>query len=216
MNRIYEIEEGRPIWKLRPLMFVVTAFCLVAVGASGLMLVISGPVARSVGDVLGLGDAAVTAWDIAKWPVLLLVVGVLVAVLYYVTPNVSQPKFRWISPGAAIAIVVWIGASALFAVYVSNFATYNKTYGSLAGAVVFLLWLWITNLALLFGAEFDAEARAWPGTAGGTSRGEVHPTAAPRYARHREARETAQQGRRGRSPPSALPLRGLADTREGK
>ncbi|WP_238782314.1 YihY/virulence factor BrkB family protein [Prescottella equi] len=157
MNRIYEIEEGRPIWKLRPLLFVVTAFCLVAVGASGLMLVISGPVARSVGDVLGLGDAAVTAWDIAKWPVLLLVVGVLVAVLYYVTPNVSQPKFRWISPGAAIAIVVWIGASALFAVYVSNFASYNKTYGSLAGAVVFLLWLWITNLALLFGAEFDAE-----------------------------------------------------------
>lgn len=157
MNRIYEVEEGRPIWKLRPLMFVLTAFCLVAAGAAGLILVISGPVTRSVGDVLGLGDAAVTAWNIAKWPVLLVLVGVLVAVLYYVTPNVSQPRFRWISPGAAIAIVVWIAASALFALYVSHFASYNKTYGSLAGAVVFLLWLWITNLALLFGAEFDAE-----------------------------------------------------------
>lgn len=157
MNRIYEIEEGRPIWKLRPLMFVVTAFCLLAVGAAGLMLVVSGPVARSVGDVLGLGDAALTVWNIAKWPVLLVLVGLLVAVLYYVTPNVVQPKIRWISPGAAIAIVTWIAASALFAVYVSHFASYNKTYGSLAGAVVFLLWLWITNLALLFGAEFDAE-----------------------------------------------------------
>ncbi|WP_241385759.1 YihY/virulence factor BrkB family protein [Rhodococcus sp. CH91] len=157
MNRIYEIEEGRPVWKLRPLMLLVTALALVAVGATVLMLVVSGPVARAIGDVIGLGDTAVTVWNIAKWPVMLLLVVVLVAVLYYATPNVAQPKFRWISLGSLIAIVVWILASVGFAFYVSNFGSYNKTYGSLAGAVIFLLWLWITNVALLFGAEFDAE-----------------------------------------------------------
>ncbi|MBF0663198.1 MULTISPECIES: YihY/virulence factor BrkB family protein [unclassified Rhodococcus (in: high G+C Gram-positive bacteria)] len=157
MNRIYEIEEGRPIWKLRPQMLLVTALVLVFAGATGLMLVVSGPIARTIGDVVGLGETAVTVWNIAKWPVMLILVIVLVAVLYYATPNVKQPKFRWVSVGSVIAIVVWIVASVLFAVYVSNFGSYNKTYGSLAGAVIFLLWLWITNLALLFGAEFDAE-----------------------------------------------------------
>jgi membrane protein len=135
----------------------VTALVLVFAGATGLMLVVSGPIARTIGDVVGLGETAVTVWNIAKWPVMLILVIVLVAVLYYATPNVKQPKFRWVSVGSVIAIVVWIVASVLFAVYVSNFGSYNKTYGSLAGAVIFLLWLWITNLALLFGAEFDAE-----------------------------------------------------------
>ncbi|TWH05347.1 membrane protein [Rhodococcus rhodochrous J45] len=157
MNRIYEIEEGRPVWKLRPLMLLITAVALVAAGATALMLVISGPVARTIGDVIGLGDTAVTVWNIVKWPVMLALVVMIVAVLYYATPNVSQPKFRWVSLGSLIAIVVWIVASVAFAFYVSNFGSYNKTYGSLAGAVIFLLWLWITNLALLFGAEFDAE-----------------------------------------------------------
>ena len=157
MNRIYEIEEGRPVWKLRPLMLLVTALALVAAGATALMLVVSGPLARTIGDVIGLGDTAVTTWNIVKWPVMLLLVIVIVAVLYYATPNVAQPKFRWVSLGSLIAIVVWILASVGFAFYVSNFGSYNKTYGSLAGAVIFLLWLWITNLALLFGAEFDAE-----------------------------------------------------------
>ncbi|MGX7731730.1 YhjD/YihY/BrkB family envelope integrity protein [Rhodococcus sp. 2H158] len=157
MNRIYEIEEGRPIWKLRPWMLLITALALIAMGATALMLVVSGPIARAVGDVIGLGETAVTVWNIAKWPVILLLVIMVIAVLYYATPNVSQPKFRWISLGATIAIVTWIVASVAFAFYVSNFGSYNKTYGSLAGAIVFLLWLWITNLALLFGAEFDAE-----------------------------------------------------------
>ncbi|MGX6510937.1 YihY/virulence factor BrkB family protein [Rhodococcus sp. SJ-2] len=157
MNRIYEIEEGRPVWKLRPLMLLVTALALVAAGATALMLVVSGPVARAIGEAVGLGDTAVTVWNIVKWPVMLALVVVIVAVLYYATPNVAQPKFRWVSLGSLIAIVVWILASVVFALYVSNFGSYNKTYGSLAGAVVFLLWLWITNLALLFGAEFDAE-----------------------------------------------------------
>lgn len=157
MNRIYEIEEGRPIWKLRPQMLLVTALVLIFAGATGLMLVVSGPIARTIGDVVGLGETAVTVWNIAKWPVMLVLVIVIVAVLYYTTPNVKQPKFRWVSVGSVIAIVVWILASVLFAVYVTNFGSYNKTYGSLAGAIIFLLWLWITNLALLFGAEFDAE-----------------------------------------------------------
>ncbi|MCD9197981.1 YihY/virulence factor BrkB family protein [Aeromicrobium wangtongii] len=157
MNRVYEIPEGRPIWKLRPLQLVITLFCLILVAVAASALVLTGPVAKAVGDQIGLGSTAIMVWDIAKWPVLLLVVVVIVAVLYYATPNVKQPKFRWISVGAVFAIVVWIIASALFGLYVAMFSSYDKTYGSLAGVIVFLLWLWLTNLALLFGAELDAE-----------------------------------------------------------
>jgi membrane protein len=157
MNRIYEIDEGRPIWKLRPVMLLVTLLSVVLTAVAALILVLSGPVAQAVGDAVGLGDQAVTVWNIAKWPVLLAIVIVVVAILYYATPNVRQPKFRWMSTGSLIAIVVWILASAAFGFYVANFGNYNKTYGSLATVIIFLLWLWITNLALLFGAEFDAE-----------------------------------------------------------
>ncbi|MRJ75256.1 YihY family inner membrane protein [Aeromicrobium sp. SMF47] len=157
MNRVYEIGEGRPIWKLRPLQLLVTVFAIVLVAIAALALVLTGPVAEAVGDQIGLGSTAILVWDIAKWPVVLLIVVVIVAVLYYATPNVKQPKFRWISVGALVAIVVWILASAAFGLYVATFASYDKTYGSLAGVIVFLLWLWITNLALLFGAELDAE-----------------------------------------------------------
>ena len=157
MNRIYEIREGRPFYKLRPLMMVITLAAVILAGLVAIGLVVSGPVARAVGDALGLGETAVTAWGIAKWPVLLGLAALVVAILYYATPNVKQPTFRWISVGAGIAIVTWVIASALFGLYVSQFANYNKTYGSLAGVIVFLLWLWITNLALLFGAELDAE-----------------------------------------------------------
>ena len=118
---------------------------------------LTGPAAEAVGNAIGLGSTAVLVWNIAKWPVLLLVVVLVVALLYYATPNVQQPKFRWISVGAVLAIVAWIAASALFGFYVASFSSYNKTYGALAGVVVFLLWLWITNLALLFGAELDSE-----------------------------------------------------------
>lgn len=157
MNRIYEVGEGRPVWKLRPMMLVVTVISVILCALSLVILIVSGPVARSVGDAIGLGDTAVTIWNIAKWPVLALVVILVVAVLYYATPNVRQPKFRWISLGAFVAIVIWLVASAGFAFYVANFSSYNKTYGSLAGAIVALLWLWLTNVALLFGAELDAE-----------------------------------------------------------
>lgn len=157
MNRIYEIPEGRPVWKLRPMMLLLTVIILAMVALVAAALVVSGPIAQAVGDTIGLGSAAVTAWGIAKWPVLLGFVVLIVALLYYVTPNVKQPRFRWISIGALLAILVWVGASALFGLYVANFGNYDATYGSLAGLIIFLLWLWITNIALLFGAEVDAE-----------------------------------------------------------
>jgi membrane protein len=157
MNRVYEIEEGRPFWKLRPLTVLVTVMVLLLVACVLVMLVVSGPLASSIGSVIGLGSQAVTAWNIAKWPVLVFFVVLVVALLYWATPNVKQPRFRWISIGAFVAIVTWVLASVAFAFYVTSFGSYDKTYGSLAGAVVGLLWLWITNLALLFGAELDSE-----------------------------------------------------------
>ncbi len=157
MNAVYEIEEGRPFWKLRPVMLLVTLVAILLVAVVLVMLVVSGPLASSIGSVIGVSDQAVTAWNIAKWPVIVAFVVVIVAILYYATPNVKQPKFRWLSVGAVVAILAWILASVAFGFYVATFGSYNKTYGSLAGAVVGLLWLWITNLALLFGAELDSE-----------------------------------------------------------
>ena len=157
MNRIYEIGEGRPFWKLRPLMLLITLVAIALVALVLLMLVVSGPLAQSIGDQIGLGDQALQVWNIAKWPVMLLAVIVIVAILYYATPNVQQPKFRWVSVGAVVAIVIWMVASAGFAFYVANFASYNKTYGSLAGVIIGLVFLWLTNVALLLGAEIDSE-----------------------------------------------------------
>jgi len=157
MNRIYEIGEGRPFWKLRPIMLLITLLTIVLVALVLLMLVLSGPLAQSIGDQIGLGDQAVQIWNIAKWPVMVVAVMLIVALLYYATPNVKQPKFRWISVGAAVAILIWMLAAAGFAFYVANFGSYNKTYGSLAGVVVGLIFLWLTNVALLLGAEIDSE-----------------------------------------------------------
>ncbi|HBO53974.1 MULTISPECIES: YihY/virulence factor BrkB family protein [Janibacter] len=157
LNKIYEVPEGRKFIKLRPMQLVVTAVLLVLAAAIILSVAVSGDLARVIGDTIGLGDAAVMAWNIAKWPVILLVVVFMVGLLYWATPNVRQPKFRWLSPGAAVAIVVAILASVVFGFYVSNFGSYNKTYGSLAGVIVTLLWLWIINNVLLLGAELDSE-----------------------------------------------------------
>lgn len=157
VNRIYEIDEGRPAWKLRPLQLVLTLAALISAASVAIMLAVSGPVAAAVGNAIGLGTVAQTVWSVVKWPAILVLVALAVAILYYATPNVQQPKFRWLSIGSAIAILVWVTASIGFGFYVSNFSSYNKTYGSLAGVIVFLLWLWLTNLALLFGAELDAE-----------------------------------------------------------
>ncbi|WP_406830630.1 YihY/virulence factor BrkB family protein [Pedococcus sp. KACC 23699] len=157
MNRMYEVKEGRPFWKLRPVMLAVTLVALVLVALVAMALVLTGPAAKAVGDAIGLGSTALLVWNIGKWPVVLVAVALVVAILYYATPNVKQPRFRWISVGALVAIVAWVVASAAFGFYVSRFSSYDKTYGAMAGVVVFLLWLWITNLALLFGAELDSE-----------------------------------------------------------
>ncbi|GAA1346547.1 YihY/virulence factor BrkB family protein [Arthrobacter roseus] len=157
MNRIYEIEEGRPFWKLIPSQLLVTLIVVVMAAAGMVMLVVSGPIAESIGNVVGLGSTAVTVWSIAKWPVLALFAVIVIALLYHSTSNVKQPKFRWISIGAVIALLVLGVATVGFAFYVTSFGSYNATYGAIGGVIVLLLWFWISNISLLFGAEFDAE-----------------------------------------------------------
>jgi membrane protein len=156
-NVIYEVREGRPFWKLRPFQVLVTLVMVVLLAVLAIGLVMTGPVVEAVAGPLGIGDTAVDIWNIAKWPVMILIASLLVAVLYYASPNVRLRGAKWITPGSVVAIVIWIIASALFAFYVANFGAYDKTYGTLAGLVVLLIWLWITNLAILFGAELNAE-----------------------------------------------------------
>jgi membrane protein len=156
-NAIYDVPEGRPIWKTIPLRLGVTVVMVVLLALSAFAVVVTGGLATEVGKLLGVGGSAVTVWDIAKWPVLLLIVSFMFSILYWAAPNVKHRGFRWLSPGAAFAVLVWVVASALFAFYVANFSSYNKTYGALASVVIFLVWLWISNLALLLGAEWNAE-----------------------------------------------------------
>jgi membrane protein len=156
-NAIWDVEEGRPIWKTIPLRIGITIVMLVLLAGTAMAVVLTGPLADKVGKLVGLGSAAVTAWDIAKWPVLVLIVGLMFSLLYYASPNVRQPGFRWVTPGGVFAVVAWIIVSGAFGVYVANFGSYNKTYGSLGAVVIFLVWLWLTNLAILFGAELNAE-----------------------------------------------------------
>jgi membrane protein len=156
-NVVYETPEGRPFWKLRPLQILVALVMVILLALLALALVLTGPLAEAVAEPLGIGDAAVTAWDIAKWPVMLAVVVAMIAVLYYASPNVKVRGFMWVTPGSVLAVAVWSVASAAFAFYVANFGSYDKTYGSLGGVVVMLIWLWITNLALLFGHQLNAE-----------------------------------------------------------
>lgn len=157
MNRVYEVDEGRPVWKLRPVLLLLTAVLVVIAVLVVALLVLSGPVARSVGEAVGLSSTVVTVWQVVKWPVVAVLVVAAIALLYHGTPNVRQPRFRWVSVGALLALVVWAMATAGLGFYVTTFGSYDETYGSLAGVVVLLLWLWLTNLALLFGAELDAE-----------------------------------------------------------
>jgi membrane protein len=157
-NAIYEVEEGRSPIKLRPLQMLVTLALIILLALVLVALVLTGPVAKQVGSAIGIGDSAITIWNIAKWPVLAAIVLFMFALLYYASPNVKLPGFRLVTPGALLAIVVWLVASAAFAFYVANFGSYNKTYGALAGVIVFLVWLWITNVAILLGAELNAEA----------------------------------------------------------
>ncbi|MGZ5321920.1 MAG: YihY/virulence factor BrkB family protein [Solirubrobacterales bacterium] len=156
-NVIYETREGRPFWKLRPLQVLVTLVVVILLALAAFALVMTGPVVDAVAGPLGVGDTAVSVWNVAKWPALLLIAAVVIAVLYYTSPNVKLRGFKWITPGSVFAIVVWIVASAAFALYVSKFGSYDKTYGALGGLVVLLVWMWISNLAILMGAEINAE-----------------------------------------------------------
>ncbi|WP_328419245.1 YihY/virulence factor BrkB family protein [Micromonospora sp. NBC_00389] len=156
-NTIYDVPEGRPIWKTLPIRVGVTAVIGVLLLACAVIVVFTGRLAELVGNAVGLGETAVTVWNIAKWPVLLILVSLMFAILYWASPNARHGGFRWVSPGGVLAVVIWLVISGLFAFYVSNFGSYNKTYGALAGVIIFLVWLWLSNIAILLGAEFDAE-----------------------------------------------------------
>src|SRR6266498_1162840 len=177
-NAIYGVGEGRPVWKTAPVRLAVTVAVMVMLLISAAIVLLTGRVADQVGRALGIGHTAVTVWDIANWPVLLVLVSLTLALLYWACPNVRQPGFRWITPGGLVAVVIWLVASGGFAVYVANFASYNKTYGSVAGVIVFLVWLWISNVAVLLGAEFDAELERQRAVASGV--GEDEQFAVPR------------------------------------
>ncbi|MGM9468973.1 YihY/virulence factor BrkB family protein [Streptomyces murinus] len=166
-NAVYDVPEGRPIWKVLPVRLGVTVVLMLIALVSSVIVVFSGGLARHVGQSLHMGDAALTAWSIAKWPVLVLLVVLMIAVLYWACPNAKVRGFRWITPGSLLALLIWMVASAGFALYVANFSSYNKTYGAMAGIIIFLIWLWITNLAILLGLEFDAETARQRAIAGG-------------------------------------------------
>jgi YihY family inner membrane protein len=155
-NAIYDVPEGRPVWKTLPIRIAVTVVVMVLLAVSAVAVVATGGLADRIGRLLGLGSAVVTVWDLVKWPVLLLLVSFLFALLYWASPNAKQ-GFRWVTPGGILAVVVWVVASVAFAIYVANFGSYNKTYGSLASVIIFLVWLWLSNTAILLGAELNAE-----------------------------------------------------------
>jgi len=156
-NVVWETPEGRPFWKLKPLQLLLTLIGVFFIAAIALSVVATGPVTDAIGEAIGLGGTATTVWDIAKWPVMVVMVAVMIAVLYFTAPNVRLRGFKFVTVGSAVAVLAWIVASALFAFYVANFGSYNKTYGALAGVVIFLVWLWLTNLAVLVGVELDSE-----------------------------------------------------------
>ncbi|MGD0240494.1 MAG: YihY/virulence factor BrkB family protein [Streptosporangiaceae bacterium] len=158
-NAIYDVDEGRPIWKTVPVRVITTLALVIMLVIAAAIVVLTGPIANQVGTAFGIGHASVLIWDIAKWPVLVIIVTVMMSLLYKASPNVRQPSFRWISAGGVIAVVIWLIASGAFALYVSFSGSYNKTYGSLATVIIFLVWLWISNIAILLGAEFNAEAQ---------------------------------------------------------
>lgn len=196
-NSIYEVDEGRPIWKTAPVRLLTTLAQVVMLVVAAAIVVLTGPIANKVGQGLGVGHAAVLAWDIAKWPVLIVLVSAMVTLLYKATPNVKQPGLRWLSAGAVLAVIIWIVASAAFAVFVSFSGSYNKTYGAFATAIIFLVWLWISNVAILLGAEFNAEGQRERAIRAGLPE-DVEPFAELRDTRKLDDRQKAQVEQAGR------------------
>ncbi|MFJ6352685.1 YihY/virulence factor BrkB family protein [Streptomyces sp. NPDC092046] len=166
-NAVYDVPEGRPVWKVLPLRLGLTLTLMVLAVAGALIVVFTGSLAREAAAALGVGDTGMTVWSIAKWPVLVVLVTVMIALLYWAAPNAKGRGFTWVTPGCLLALVIWMIASVGFAFYVANFGSYDRTYGTLAGVIVFLVWLWITNLAVLLGLEFDAEMVRQRAIAGG-------------------------------------------------
>ena len=185
-NAIYDVPEGRPMWKTLPIRIGVTVVVMVLLAVSAVAVVATGGLADRLGRLLGIGSTAVRVWDIAKWPVLLLIVGFLFGLLYWASPNARQP-FRWVTPGGILAVVVWVVASAAFALYVANFNSYNKTYGSLASVIIFLVWLWLSNTAILLGAELNAELERGRAIAAG------HPPDEEPYMELRDTRKLRER-----------------------
>jgi membrane protein len=183
-NVIYETAEGRPFWKLRPLQLAVTLAMVIAVALLALGLVLTGPIVEAVAGPVGLGSTAVDVWEIAKWPVMVAIFVLIVDLLYYASPNAKLRGFRWVTPGSLVAMAIWAIASAAFAAYVANFGSYDKTYGTLGGLVALLVWLWISNLAILFGHQLNAERERSAEIEEGTPRAEqeiqLEPRAAPK------------------------------------
>ncbi|MFJ7591222.1 YihY/virulence factor BrkB family protein [Streptomyces sp. NPDC097617] len=189
-NAVYDVPEGRAVWKILPLRLALTIALMLLACASALIVVFTGGLARRAGEALGIGDGALVVWSIAKWPVLVLLVTTMIALLYWAAPNAKGRGVRWVTPGSFLALLIWMIASAGFAVYVANFASYNKTYGTAAGVIVFLVWLWITNLAILLGLEFDAELTRRRAIAGGLPEDEEP------YVRPRDTRAWSDEDRR--------------------
>ncbi|MCL2781267.1 MAG: YihY/virulence factor BrkB family protein [Actinomycetia bacterium] len=205
MNAIYRVGEGRPFWRTMPLRLGVTLALVCTASAAAVVITVSGPIARRAGRGLGLGDAVVTAWDIAKWPVLVVLVSVTFSLLYWATPNVRRPGIQWISAGGLLAVAIWLVVSACFGLYVARFGSYNKTYGSLAAVIIFLVWLWLTNLAILLGAELNCEIERERATTAGMPDG-VEPFVIPRDTRKlnpADAARLAEAERRRRGDDAA-------------
>ena len=179
-NAIYDIEEGRPIYKTFPVRIALTLVLLVLMAVAAVGVVVTGGLAEKVGDVVGVGKTAVDVWQIAKWPVLLLVVSFMFALLYWGAPNVKHPRFHWVSPGGLLAVIGWVIGSAAFAFYVANFGSYNKTYGALGGVIIFLIWLWVSNIMVLLGAEFNAELQRGRAIQAGMKPADKEPFVEPR------------------------------------
>ncbi|MFE9650782.1 YihY/virulence factor BrkB family protein [Streptomyces sp. NPDC006365] len=189
-NAVYDVPEGRPVWKVLPVRVGVTVVLMLMAVVSALIVVLTGGLARQIGTALGVGDTALTVWSIAKWPVLVVLVTIMIAILYWATPNARVRGFRWVTPGSFLALAIWMIASAGFALYVANFGSYNRTYGALAGVIIFLVWLWITNLAILLGLEFDAELARQRAVAGG------YPAEKEPYVQPRDTRKWDEEDRR--------------------
>jgi membrane protein len=155
LNRAYDVQETRPFWKVRGIAILMTLGLSVLILVGVLLLIVGEPIGQAIAEIFGLGELFELVWSIVRWPAALFFMVFTVALLYYFAPDVDQP-FRWITPGGLIGVLLWVIASAAFSFYVNNFGTYNKTYGSIGVVIILLLYLYISSLTILFGAELNA------------------------------------------------------------